>query len=392
MPFSAGQYSLPAGNPVVTASAISSTWANNTLSDISTALSTCILKDGTQIITANIPLAGFKLTGLGAGSAAGNSVRWEQSAPGVVTTAGDLIRGTAAGTITRVAFGTLGDLLVGGGAGVSAPLAIGANGTVPMARSANTTYGMAYVAALGKAIYGFTYANNGNDNIDIAAGGAMDATNAYWLTGAASTKNITTAWAVGSAAGMLDTGSVGNSDYYLWAIARSDTGVVDYLGSLSSTAPTMPANYDYKRLIGWFKRVGAANVAFHTYETEGGGLELNWDAPTLDINLANTLTTARRTDAVKVPLNFSVVAHLNVTAYDATASFAAWICCPDQTDAAPSASVAPLANLTSLTTYADLKQMKIRTSATGTVAARADLATVDTYRIVTLGFNWARRV
>lgn len=43
-----------------------------------TGLSTCIAKDGQTVLTANIPMAGFKLTGLGAGSAAGNSVRWEQ--------------------------------------------------------------------------------------------------------------------------------------------------------------------------------------------------------------------------------------------------------------------------------------------------------------------------
>lgn len=372
MPFSSGSYSLPALNPVVTATAISSTWANNTMSDLATALSTCVLKDGTQTITANIPMAGFKFTGLGVGSAAGNSVRWEQSAPGVVTANGDLVVGSASGAVTN--------------------LAVGVAGTVPMSRAAATNK-IAYVAALKSQIYGFTYANNGNDNIDIAAGGALDATNAYWLTGAASTKNITTAWAVGSAAGMLDTGSVGNSDYYIWVIGRSDTGVIDYLASLSSTAPTMPTNYDFKRLIGWFKRVGAVNVAFHTYETEGGGIEMNWDVPTLDVNLANTLTTARRADAVKVPLNFSTLAHLNVVVQDATTAFGAWICCPDQTDAAPATTTAPLQNISAQVNGATGvgSQMKIRTSATGTIAARANLATVDLYAVSTMGFTWARR-
>lgn len=37
--------------------------------DMATGLSTCILKDGTQTITANIPWAGFQITGLGAGTA-----------------------------------------------------------------------------------------------------------------------------------------------------------------------------------------------------------------------------------------------------------------------------------------------------------------------------------
>lgn len=79
MPYSSGTFSLyTPGNPVVTGTTISSTWANNTLSDIATGLSTAVLKDGTQTLTANIPMGGFKLTGLGAGTAAGNSIRYEQ--------------------------------------------------------------------------------------------------------------------------------------------------------------------------------------------------------------------------------------------------------------------------------------------------------------------------
>lgn len=372
MPFSAGSYSLPALNPVTTNTTISSVWANNTLSDIATALSTTVLKDGTQVITANLPMAGFKLTGLGAGSAAGHSVRWEQSAPGVVTANGDLVLGSASGSVTK--------------------LAVGSAGTVPMSRAAATNK-LAYVAALNSIIYGFTYANNGTDNLDIAVGGAMDATGAYWITGAALTKQTNVAWAVGTNAGMLDTGSVGNSDYYIWAIARSDTGVVDYLSSLSSTAPTMPASYDFKRLIGWFKRVGGVVVAFTTYETEGGGLEMNWNVPTLDINLANTLTTARRTDAVKVPLNISVTAHLNVQINDGSSGQTAWVYCPDQTDAAPSGTAAPLGNVVLQTVAAgDTCQLRIRTSAAGVIAARSTLATCDLYAVSTIGFTWARRV
>jgi hypothetical protein len=255
-----------------------------------------------------------------------------------------------------------------------------------------TEYKAAYNAALKSQIYGFTYANNGTDNLDVAAGGAMDATGAYWITGAALTKQTNVAWAVGTNAGMLDTGSVGNSDYYIWAITRSDTGVVDYLSSLSSTAPSMPASYDFKKLIGWFKRVGGIVVAFTTFETEGGGLEFNWTLPTLDVNLSNTLTTARRTDAVKVPLNFSVIANINVTMYDATTAFIAHVCCPDQTDAAPSNLAAPLGNFYMETASgATNRLLRVRTSSAGLIAARATLATVDAYNVSTMGFFWARR-
>lgn len=78
MPYSAGTFTLPLGNPVVTGTTIASTWANSTLTDIATGLSTAILKDGTQTVSANIPLGGFKATNLGASSAAGDAVRYQQ--------------------------------------------------------------------------------------------------------------------------------------------------------------------------------------------------------------------------------------------------------------------------------------------------------------------------
>lgn len=46
--------------------------------DISTALESRLAKDGTNSATADIPMGGFNLTGLSAGSTAGDSVRYEQ--------------------------------------------------------------------------------------------------------------------------------------------------------------------------------------------------------------------------------------------------------------------------------------------------------------------------
>lgn len=241
----------------------------------------------------------------------------------------------------------------------------------------------------GSQLNGWTYQNSGSD-IAIAAGSGLDSTRAYFITGAALTKT-TGAWAAGNNAGGLDTGTIGNNDYYIWAIARSDTGVVDYLFSLSSTAPTMPASYNYARLIGWFKRAGGVNVAFHTYETNGGGIEFAWDAPALDINLSNTLTTSRRTDALRVPLNFSVIANIVAHIIDASAPCAINICCPDQTDVAPGYQ-ANLAVINAPTGTNAIAQLRIRTSSAGLIASRSNLATVDTYDVSTIGFEWARRV
>jgi hypothetical protein len=74
-----GVYTLPAGNPVVTLTQISSTWANNTLSDIATEITNSIDKSGRTVPTANLPMAGYKHTGAGAAAAAGQYVTFNQT-------------------------------------------------------------------------------------------------------------------------------------------------------------------------------------------------------------------------------------------------------------------------------------------------------------------------
>jgi microcystin-dependent protein len=49
-----GTYNLPAGNPVVTATTITSAWANTTLSDIATALTGSLAADGQTPATGNL--------------------------------------------------------------------------------------------------------------------------------------------------------------------------------------------------------------------------------------------------------------------------------------------------------------------------------------------------
>ena len=68
MPRASGIYSLPSGNPVITGTVISSTVQNNTQNDIATALTQSIAVDGQTVPTANLPMAGFKLTNLAAGT------------------------------------------------------------------------------------------------------------------------------------------------------------------------------------------------------------------------------------------------------------------------------------------------------------------------------------
>lgn len=63
-----GTYSLPSGNPVVTGTTIASATHNTTMSDVATALTDSIAKDGQTTPTANLPMGGFKHTGVASGS------------------------------------------------------------------------------------------------------------------------------------------------------------------------------------------------------------------------------------------------------------------------------------------------------------------------------------
>ena len=59
-----GTYSLPAGNPVVTGTSISSTWANTTLTDIANALTQSVAADGQTPMTGNLDLNTNKIVNL----------------------------------------------------------------------------------------------------------------------------------------------------------------------------------------------------------------------------------------------------------------------------------------------------------------------------------------
>ena len=80
MPFSgSGSFSpYTPGNPVVSGAVISATDHNNTIADIASGLSNTVTRDGQSPPTANLPMGNFKLTGLAAGTVAGDSVRYEQ--------------------------------------------------------------------------------------------------------------------------------------------------------------------------------------------------------------------------------------------------------------------------------------------------------------------------
>lgn len=177
MAFSSGVYSLPSNSFAVpvTGTTISSTAAASTFADFVTAFSTCVLKDGTQTITADLPMAGFTLTGIAAANANGEPVRWQQASAGVMTTTGDMLYASAANTPARLGIGTArqqlatnsgatapewvaslqslmtgtGDIVQSSGANTPARLAIGSVGQALQVNAGATAAEWASITTLG---------------------------------------------------------------------------------------------------------------------------------------------------------------------------------------------------------------------------------------------------
>ena len=161
MPFTSGTYSLPTGNPVVTGTTISSTTTNTTNSDIATALSACLLKDGTQTVTANIPMASHKFTGLSAGTTAGDSARYDELIlKANLTSLGNFqgaIQTTSAATLT---FANVGQLIVIGGGTSSI--------TLPLLSAVADGSTLTFIAQIGT-----TISRQGSDTLYTSTGGAV---------------------------------------------------------------------------------------------------------------------------------------------------------------------------------------------------------------------------
>jgi hypothetical protein len=93
-------------------------------------------------------------------------------------------------------------------------------------------------------------AAGGNNTFTVGSGAAVSDDGTTLMKWGGGTKTDFS-FVAGSGNGALDTGSAANVTwYYVFLVNRPDTGASDILISLSLTAPTMPANYTKKRLIG----------------------------------------------------------------------------------------------------------------------------------------------
>jgi len=98
-----GVYSLPAGNPVVTGTTISSSWANNTMNDLAAALTDSVAADGQTPMTGDLDMNTNKIINLDPATASGDAVEYDQFITAAVTNVaitGGTINSTTIGATT----------------------------------------------------------------------------------------------------------------------------------------------------------------------------------------------------------------------------------------------------------------------------------------------------
>lgn len=286
---------------------------------------------------------------------------------------GEIPYASAANALSRLAAGTAGQVLTMTGAGIP---------------------GWGNVA-LSDQLTGLELANNVGDatnDIDIAVGAAASddaaiASRIFMSLTSALTKQLDAAWAVGTNAGMRDTGSIADGTWHIFVIERTDTGVVDILASTSATSPTMPASYTKKRRVGAILRESGVIVPFSQ-----DGDEFIRVTPILDVNVTNPGTSAV-TRTLSVPVGVKVRAQLNVSLVaGTTADVFAYISPLDGADVQASRTAAPLMSIsaadsgdTNANESAGL--ITVRTNTSAQVRSRLSASGAsDALRIATLGW------
>lgn len=254
-----GTYTLP-GAALANGGTVSATEHNQFRDDVATALNLCVLKDGQQTITANLPMNSKKLTGLAAGTTAGDSVRFEQlpnlATPGPI---GGTTPSTGAFT-TLTTTSTINGLTVGkGGGSVATNTVVGAS-----ALNANTT-GANNTAVGYRALYSTTtgasntavgyYAGNGN------AGGTY---NTYVGLSAGQAANGDYNTSIGTQSGYNITGTRNtmlgfDAGFYVTSGSRNT------LVGAANTINEGP---------GYYITTGTANTILGAYTGNQGGLDI----------------------------------------------------------------------------------------------------------------------
>lgn len=170
-----------------------------------------------------------------------------------------------------------------------------------------------------------------SSTMSVAPGRWADAANSHILLLASTIAKTTSAWAVGTGNGGIDTSTVAaNTWYFFYLIKRVDTGVVDVIFSLSANSPTLPTNYTL------YRRIGAARTDGSSQWRKFIQLRNNflWDVMNNDVSAVAVGTTAL-TPTVLTPLGLKVKGIFHIAYSHGTAGNGLLVSSTDVSDQTP---------------------------------------------------------
>lgn len=316
-------------NQTMAAGKVNYTWTTLTAARTSTLLAASAYAAGQRIILAD---------GSGNGSSTVTITATVNPAPGTDTIVGDAVVNSPHGRLELICDGSskfYGKQIRAYGTAAQQAVALDSAGKLPAVDGSQLTgvLPIGYLSGLttsraSATTFGVTTGQCRNE--DAGAGVNM-------LYASAFTKSLS-AWASGTGNGGLDTGAVANNTVYHIHAIGIGAASLDYLYSLSATAPTMPGSYTARRRIGSFKTDGSAQIRAYSQV----GDEFLWDAATVDIDAVNP-GTAAVTRTLNVPTGIQVIALINAgICHGTTVQNAAVFSSLDVSDQAPQVAVGAL--------------------------------------------------
>jgi len=272
------------------------------------------------------------------------------------------IAGTPSNAAAKTALGALFDF-------VAQRFASGTSGAGTATDSELQTTRRSLQVGLRGFLHGLTLSTAGSSaTFTVAAGEAADSTHLRLMVLSSAISKTTSAWAVGTGNGALDTGAIANNTWYhVHLIERTDGTLRDVLVSLSATAPTMPSGYTYARRIGSLRTNGSAQW---TKFVQDGDL-FHWDAPVLDVSSSNPGSGAV-TRTLSVPTGVNVEAFGHVQTYDSgTPNIVTLLSDLAISDIAPAVNGASLGQSnTQVTAVAVMAPWRVRTNTSAQIRSR----------------------
>lgn len=232
-------------------------------------------------------------------------------------------------------------------------------------------------------LFGLTMSTAGaSTTLTVAAGEAADNTGARNMALGSSIAKTTAAWAVGTAAGGLDTGSIAsNTWYHFYLVTRVDTGVVDVVFSTNASSPTLPANYTLFRRIGSARTDGASQ--WRKFVQVGD--EFLWDTPVNDANSTSQSTTAVLY-TLTVPQGVQVLARIRGYFCSGVSIAFLLVSSPDEASAAVLGTTGNVTATNMSTSNGEAYHADIRTNTSGQIRAIANVTLSLSFTIATYGW------